>query len=190
MLTKNAFQPCVTKCAPPLPSLFSSTANERSTNKQNQISARRFLAPNAEKHLIFTSLSSMVAIRKTCGAGGQNRAQLQPTNRRTSWSGESSTPGLGRQTVSELSSVCVNDGVWDDGVCIDYRICLMGHNSLQGCQRSVMPSNCKLRNPHKSTHTTHKAVEGSVAVCAAVILTPAQWHRQEHQHLKNLLLFL
>lgn len=36
--------------------------------------------------------------------------------------------------------------------CIDYRICLMGHNSLQGCQGSVMPLNCELYNPHKSTH--------------------------------------
>jgi len=75
----------------------------------------------------------MVAIRKTCGVGLQNRAQLQPTNKRTSWSGESSTPGLDRQTEGELSGAGVNDGVSDDGVCIDYRICLMGYNSLQGC---------------------------------------------------------
>lgn len=61
--------------------------------------------------VIFTTLLSVVAIRKTCGAGGQNRAQLQPTKRCTSWSGESSTPGLGRQTESKLSSVYVNDGV-------------------------------------------------------------------------------
>lgn len=97
----------------------------------------------------------MVAIRKTCGVGGQNRAQLQPTMRSTSWTGENSTPGLGRQTESGLSSVYVNDGVWDSGVCIDYRICLTGHNSLQDCQRSVMPQKCKLCNPHKSTHMTH-----------------------------------
>ncbi len=93
----------------------------------------------------------MVAIRKTCGAGGQNWTQLQPTNRHTSWSGESSTPGLGRQAESELSSVYVNDGFWDDGVCIDYRICLMGHNSLQDCQGSVVLLNCELCNPYKST---------------------------------------
>lgn len=66
--------------------------------------------------------------------------------------GESGTPGLGRQTESELSDIYVNDGFWDEGVCIDYRFCLMGHNSLQGCQGSVRPLNCELRTPHKSTH--------------------------------------
>lgn len=94
---------------------------------------------------------AMVAIRKTCGAGGLNRTQLQPTNRHTSWSGESSTPGFG-ETLSELSGVDVNDGFWANGVCIDYRLCLMGHNSLQGCLGSAMPLNCELCNPHKSTH--------------------------------------
>ena len=109
----------------------------------------------------FTTLLSMVVIRKTCGTGGQNKAQLQPTNRHTSWSGEKCTPGLRRQTESELSSIYVNDGVWDNRVCIDYRICLMGHNSLQGCQGSVMPLNCELCSPHKSTNTdSHRAVLG------------------------------
>ncbi|TNN47542.1 hypothetical protein EYF80_042263 [Liparis tanakae] len=54
--------------------------------------------------------------------------------------------------LSELSGVCVNDGFWADGVCIDYRLCLMGHNSLQGCLGSATPLNCELCNPHKSTH--------------------------------------
>lgn len=113
---------------------------------------------------IFATLFSVVAIRKTCEAGCQNRTQLQPTNRRTSWSGESSTPGLGRQTESELSSACVNDGVPDDGVCIDYRICLMGCNSQQGGQKSVLPPNCKPHNPHKSNTRHLKAEQGPVAV--------------------------
>lgn len=77
----------------------------------------------------------MVAIRKTCGAEGQNNTQLQPTKRHNSWSGENNTSGLGRKSKSELSGVYVNDGVWDDGVCIDYRICVMGHNSLLGLHR-------------------------------------------------------
>lgn len=89
------------------------------------------------------------------------RTQLQPTNRRTSWSGESSTPGLGRQIESELSSVDVNDGLWDDGVCIDYRICLMGCNSLQAAA-GVVPLNCELCSPQK----------GSVAACVKGSFNP------------------
>lgn len=64
----------------------------------------------------------MVAIRKTCGAEGQTTPNCN-IQRDTSWSEEDSTSDLGGKSKSKLSSIYVNDEVWDDGVCIDYRIC-------------------------------------------------------------------
>lgn len=63
----------------------------------------------------------MVAIRKTYGAGGQYRTQLQPTNRHTSWNGEINTPVMGRQPESEVVNIYVNNGFGYDGVHDDYR---------------------------------------------------------------------
>lgn len=58
-------------------------------------------------------------------------------------------------------------GLGDDGVCIDYRIRLMGHNSQQACQRSVRPPELWTEQPPQ-TRTRHiKLEEGSAAVCLA-----------------------
>lgn len=91
-----------------------------------------------------------------------------------SWFGE-------RQAKSRPSSVCVNDGFWDEGVCIDYRIRLMGHNSTGLPKSELCPLTVNCATPTNPL-TTYKAAEDSVAVCAAVILTSACRRHQKHQN--------
>lgn len=99
------------------------------------------------QYIIFTTLWSMVAIRKTCGAGGGGgpKQDLIATYKQT----QQLEP---RAQHSWLSGLNVNDGFWGPmGVCIDYRICPMGHNSRRGRLGSVVPPDRELCNPYKST---------------------------------------
>lgn len=139
---------------------------------------------DVEQCFSFTTLKSVLAIRKTCGAGGQSSGQWQPTN--------THTPAVKRRRVvtlpawwgkvlGELSDIYVNNRFGDDGVCIDYRIRLMGHNSRQGLPVERQAPKLWTVQPPQIPHTTHKAEEFLCGCLSASDVTTEKQHLKEKE---------